>query len=329
LLTLKSFEQVLNTVNDSTFTNIALRLFYEQAARNEVYKDFLGFLGVDPARIKQVEDIPYLPIAFFKSHMVATGDCPDPETIFTSSGTSGSATSKHIVPQLAFYLENARRNFESFYGPLTNYHILALLPSYLEREGSSLVSMVNYFIQKSASPHGGFYLQDYEGLLEKIKDIKNHSRQVLLIGVSFALLELAERYEVDLGHCLIMETGGMKGRRKEIIREELHEFLRNRFKTNTIHSEYGMTELMSQAYSAGNGLYKPPSWMKVFVRDINDPFKMEQIGKTGGINIIDLANWHSCAFIETQDLGKVHQNGNFEVLGRFDNSDIRGCNLLV
>ena len=326
---MKSFEQVLNTVNDSTFADIALRLFYEQAARNEVYKDFLGFLGVDPASIKQVDDIPYLPITFFKSHLVATGDWPHPETIFSSSGTSGSATSKHIVPQLAIYLENARRNFESFYGPLTDYNILALLPSYLEREGSSLVSMVNYFIQKSESPHGGFYLKDYEGLLRKIKDIEDHSRHVILIGVSFALLELAEKNEVDLSNCLIMETGGMKGRRKEIIREELHEFLRNRFKANTIHSEYGMTELMSQAYSAGNGLYKPPSWMKVFVRDIHDPFKMEETGKTGGINIIDLANWHSCAFIETQDLGKVHQNGYFEVLGRFDNSDIRGCNLLV
>ena len=327
--TFKSFEQILYTVNDSSFEDIALRLFYEQATRNKVYRDFIGYLGVIPASIDKIENIPFLPIAFFKSHLVLSGEWPNPQIIFTSSGTTGLTTSRHAVPQLSFYLENAKRNFEFFFGPLSDYHILALLPSYLEREGSSLISMVNYFIKESKSGHAGFYLNNDESLLKKIQFLKNDNRKVLFLGVSFALLELAEKYEADLSHCLIMETGGMKGRRKELTREELHEFLQKRFNVKVIHSEYGMTELMSQAYSLGNGLFRSPNWMKVLVRDVNDPFKIEQVGKTGGINIIDLANIYSCAFIETQDLGKALQNGSFEILGRFDNSDIRGCNLLV
>ncbi len=326
--TFKSFEQVLYTVNDSTFEDIALRLFYKQAAGNKVYKDFIGYLGLEPTSIKSLDKIPFLPISFFKTHRIATGTWTS-EILFTSSGTTGAVISQHAVPRLSFYLENARRNFELFFGPLTDYHILALLPSYLEREGSSLISMVDFFIKESGSPHGGFYLDNYDALLKKALELKDDNRKVLLFGVSFALLELAEKNQADLSHCLILETGGMKGRRKEITREELHEFLQARFMVKSILSEYGMTELMSQAYSLGNGQYSLPPWMKVVVRDINDPFKFEPNGKTGGINIIDLANIHSCAFIETQDLGKIAQNGYFEVLGRFDNSDIRGCNLLV
>ena len=326
---MKSFEQVLYTVNDSTFDNIALRIFYKQAKENKVYRDFIGFLGIEPTSIDRVDKIPFLPISFFKSHDVVTGNQGIPEIIFTSSGTSGSFSSRHIVPQLSFYLSNAKRNFEFFFGSLTEYHILALLPSYLERDGSSLISMVNYFMAESQSSGSGFYLNNYEELLRQIKKVKDDGRKVLLLGVSFALLELAERFEVDLSQCIIMDTGGMKGKRKELTREELHEFLQNKFHVDVIHSEYGMTELMSQAYSAGGGLYSLPPWMKAVARDLNDPFKMEPIGKTGGINVIDLANLHSCAFIETQDLGKIHQNGRFEILGRFDNSDIRGCNLLV
>ena len=289
----------------------------------------MGFLGVEPGAIDRVDKIPFLPISFFKSHDVVTGNQGMPEIIFSSSGTSGSFSSRHLVPQLSFYLSNAKRNFEFFFDSLSDYHILALLPSYLEREGSSLISMVNYFIRESQSAASGFYLYNYEELLKQIKGLKNDGRKVLLLGVSFALLELAERFEVDLSHCIIMETGGMKGKRKELTREELHEFLQKKFHVKVIHSEYGMTELMSQAYSNGGGLYSPPPWMKVVVRDLNDPFQLEPMGKTGGINMIDLANLHSCAFIETQDLGKVYQNGRFEILGRFDNSDIRGCNLLV
>ena len=326
---MKIFEQFLYTVNDSTFDDIALRIFYKQAKENKVYRDFIGFLGIEPTSIDRVDKIPFLPISFFKSHDVVTGNQGIPEIIFTSSGTSGSFSSRHIVPQLSFYLSNAKRNFEFFFGSLTEYHILALLPSYLERDGSSLISMVNYFMAESQSSGSGFYLNNYEELLRQIKKVKDDGRKVLLLGVSFALLELAERFEVDLSQCIIMDTGGMKGKRKELTREELHEFLQNKFHVDVIHSEYGMTELMSQAYSAGGGLYSLPPWMKAVARDLNDPFKMEPIGKTGGINVIDLANLHSCAFIETQDLGKIHQNGRFEILGRFDNSDIRGCNLLV
>lgn len=324
----KSFEQVLYTVNDSTFEDIALQLFYKQAKENKVYRDFIGFLGVEPASVRALENIPFLPITFFKSHLVTTQDF-SPEIIFTSSGTTGLITSRHSVPRLSFYLENAKRNFELFFGSLTDYHILALLPSYLEREGSSLISMVDYFIKETKSAYSGFYLTDYEALLKRTNELKKNNRKVILLGVSFALLELAEKFEVDLSHCLIMETGGMKGRRKEITREELHGFLTEKFKVKSICSEYGMTELMSQAYSTGNGLYRSPPWMRIMVRDINDPFQLQLPGRTGGINVIDLANVHSCAFIETQDLGKVAQNGSFEVLGRFDNSDIRGCNLLV
>lgn len=247
---------------------------------------------------------------------------------FISSATSGGSVSRHSVFKPDFYLQTATAIFERFYGPVENYHFLALLPSYLERKGSSLIFMIDHFISQDNSGHSGFYLNNLKELTLKINELKNSKKKTLLWGVSFALLDLAEKLEVDLSHALVMETGGMKGRRKEWVREELHAYLCKRFHVAEIHSEYGMTELFSQAYSKGNGYFLCPPWMKIVVRDINDPFEVLREGKTGAINVIDLANAHSCAFIETEDLGRS-QGANFEVLGRMDNSDIRGCNLLI
>ena len=326
--TFKSFEEVLSTVNETSFEDIALRLFRFQAKHNLVYRDYLKHLKINPNSISSLHDIPFLPISFFKTHKVITGTWST-ETIFTSSGTTGTSTSRHHVASLSFYLTHSERIFERFFGSLDQFHILALLPSYLEREGSSLIYMVDYFIKKSQSPHSGFYLNDFDALLTKLEFIKHSDKKVLLLGVSFALLDLAEKHEVDLINCIVMETGGMKGRRKELVRQELHEILTQRLHVPVIYSEYGMTELMSQGYSFGNGTFRLPAGMKIYLRDVNDPFTLSKSGKTGLINVIDLANFHSCAFIETQDLGRMIEDGSFEVLGRIDNSDARGCNLLV
>ncbi|MCW5910701.1 MAG: acyl transferase [Cyclobacteriaceae bacterium] len=325
--TFKSFEAGLYAVNDSNFTDIALELFRYQAENNLVYSRFLKNLKANPSKVKHLEEVPFLPVSFFKTQQIQTGSWT-PELEFTSSGTTGSATSRHPVLDLSFYLRHAERNFEHFYGSLKQYHILALLPSYLERNGSSLIAMMDHFIKKSESEHSGFYLYNHAELVQKIELLKPGSRKILVWGVSFALLDLAENFEIDLRNTIVMETGGMKGRRQELTRPELHALLNKKFNTAVIHSEYGMTELMSQAYSTGNGLYRLPPWMKIVVREINDPFSYLQ-GKTGGINVVDLANFHSCAFIETQDLGKTVAEAGFEILGRIDNSDVRGCNLLV
>lgn len=234
-----------------------------------------------------------------------------------------------MVWNLPFYLSAAESTFSRFFGPLSDFHLLALLPSYLEREDSSLIAMISHFIDQTQSEHSGFYLSDQGNLARKLEKLRTTGRKVILWGVSFALLDLAERFEIDLSHCTIIETGGMKGRRKEWIREELHRYLCGRINVTKICSEYGMTELMSQAYSDGDGLYQSPNWMKILIREVNDPYSNLSEGKVGALNIIDLANAHSCAFIETQDLGKISQNGYFEVLGRMDNTDLRGCNLLV
>jgi hypothetical protein len=326
--TIKGFEEVLHQVNDQTFDSIALRLFHYQAENNFVYSQYLRFLEVDPSSIYSIDKIPFLPISFFKSHKVMTGQW-QPELDFRSSGTTESVTSNHFVQSLDFYQKHSKQIFEQFFGPLADYHILALLPSYLERKDSSLVHMVDYFIKQSRSTASGFYLSNLDALSTKLLKLKADNRKVLLMGVSFALLDLAEKGQIDLSHCLIMETGGMKGRRKELTRDELHEFLKGSFNVSNIYSEYGMTELLSQAYSKGEGLYRSPSSIKILVRDINDPFSAPKIDQTGTINIIDLANFNSCAFIETRDLGRVNKSGYFEVLGRMDNSDVRGCNLLV
>ena len=291
-----------------------------------MYRGFITQLG-RPAPVS-VEEIPFLPISFFKNHVVRTGEWT-PETVFESSGTTGVVTSRHFVRDPALYKDHALRIFESFYGSITGFHVLALLPSYLERQGSSLVMMADHFIRESQSPHSGFYLNNLDDLSAKLRLLRAGSRKVLVLGVTFALLDLAERFPMDLNHCIIMETGGMKGRRKEIIRDELHEILRNAFNVPEIHSEYGMTELLSQAYSMGAGKFRLPPALKVIIRDINDPARQELPGRTGGINIIDFANIYSCAFVETEDLGRLTQDGYLEVLGRMDNTDVRGCNLLV
>lgn len=315
------------SVNEGNFEDIALQLFHFQAQNNQVYHQYLHYLNCKTDQIQSLTEIPFLPISFFKSHLIKT-DFWQPEITFTSSGTTGMVTSKHEVLDLTFYLNLSEHIFTHFYGPPSDYHFLALLPSYLEREGSSLIAMMDHLIKQSKSEHSGFYLHNLDELANKLRALRRDKRKVILWGVSFALLDLAEAYPLDLSDCIVIETGGMKGRRKEWIREELHKYLGNRFNLSAIHSEYGMTELMSQAYSRGNGYYHCPPWMKVTVRDINDPFSNVN-GKTGAIKVIDLANFHSCAFIETQDLGQIDQNGSFEVLGRLDNSDVRGCNLLV
>jgi phenylacetate-coenzyme A ligase PaaK-like adenylate-forming protein len=328
LQTIKGFDQVLSHMNAGSFDSIALELFQFQAQHNPVYHQYLKFLKIAPSTIHSLDKIPFLPISFFKTQKIRTGDW-EPEVVFTSSGTTGSVTSQHSVRSLATYQKHSRQVFEQFFGPLSGYHILALLPSYLERQGSSLIYMVDYFIKQSESPHSGFYLHDLNALVKKLSELKSQNRKVILIGVSFALLDLAEKMKLDLAQCIIMETGGMKGRRQELTREELHGYLKNHFNVPKIYSEYGMTELLSQAYSMENGIFKCPPAMKILIRDISDPFSTPKTGQTGIINVIDLGNFNTCSFIETQDLGRVDPNGYFEVLGRMDNSDVRGCNLLV
>jgi hypothetical protein len=328
LETFESFTEVLYRVNDQSFDEIALKLFHFQAKHNPVYSEYIQHLRIRPGSVGSVAQIPYLPVSFFKNHDIKTGDWPT-ETTFTSSGTTGMISSKHAVHSLSFYLENAAKCFSHFYGDPSKYTALALLPSYLERGGSSLIAMITDFISRG---NGGFYHHDKAGLLDAIRTSGN--KKVILWGVTYALLDLAEDGDLDLSNCIVIETGGMKGRRPEITRAELHGYLGQRFHVGTIHSEYGMTELMSQAYSKGQGLFQCPPWMRVVLRDPEDP---RETGKErGGINIIDLANVRTCAFIETQDLGKTGDGGPsgggqgaFEVLGRMDNSDIRGCNLLV
>jgi phenylacetate-coenzyme A ligase PaaK-like adenylate-forming protein len=327
------FKDKLFKINAQNFEAFALSLFQWQAVHNPIYHAYLAHLGKKPGQVHQLSEIPFLPIRFFKDQRVVTEDTENTAsdwTYFESSGTTGQQPSRHYVNDTAFYLQVCRSIFEQQYGQLQDFHIFALLPSYLERQHASLVAMTDYFIRESQSPLSGFYLQDYEQLIGQLDTAKKSKRQILLLGVSFALLELAEHYQPDLQGVTVMETGGMKGRRKELVREELHQILQRGLNVSQIHSEYGMTELMSQAYAHKQGLFRCPPWMQVFIRDINDPFYMDRNLRYGGINIIDLANVHSCAFLETQDLGKYHSLENtFEVLGRFDNSDTRGCNLMV
>jgi phenylacetate-coenzyme A ligase PaaK-like adenylate-forming protein len=319
---------IFNLHNSHKFEKMALEIFQFQAKNNLVYKEFLTHLHIDIQRIDKVEDIPFLPIQFFKSHKVVSTE-ETVQRIFLSSGTTGNEQSKHFVSDLSIYEESFTKGFEHFYGAIEDYTVLALLPSYLERDGSSLIYMVNDFIQKSKKKKSGFYLNNFDELTKNLVDLDKNKEKVLLIGVSFALLDLVEKHKFNLNNTIVMETGGMKGRRKELIRSALHQILREGFGVENIHSEYGMTELLSQAYSKGNGIFECPPWMKILTRDTEDALTVLPEGKSGGINIIDLANVNSCSFIATQDLGKTHPNGTFEVIGRFDNSDIRGCNLMV
>ncbi|NQX86774.1 MAG: acyl transferase [Flavobacteriaceae bacterium] len=319
---------IFNINSDSDFKDLALDIFKFQFKNNRVYRSFCDLLYKHPSEIHSLEAIPFLPIQFFKSHRVVSSQL-DSEIVFSSSGTTGSITSNHHVTDTNMYKKSYNKGFEQCYGNIESYAVLALLPSYLEREGSSLIYMVEDFIKKSKHPKSGFYLNDLSGLQRTIKSLEQAQQKTLLIGVSFALLDLVETFNFDLKHTIVMETGGMKGRRKELIRTELHDRLNQGFGTSCIHSEYGMTELLSQAYSKGNGIFESPPWLRVLVRDPEDPLTILPKGKTGGLNIIDLANINSCAFIATQDLGKMHDHNSFEVLGRFDNSDLRGCNLMV
>ena len=319
---------VFNIQNQSDFKTCALQVFRHQFKNNAIYRSFCDLLYIHSSDVKEVEEIPFLPIQFFKSHAVLSSTQAVQET-FTSSGTTGSSVSKHMVTDLSWYTKSYTKGFEYFYGPIEDYTVLGLLPNYLERDGSSLIYMVDDFIKKSNNPASGFYLNNLTELSKTLIALDKKGEKVLLIGVTFALLDLIERQQFKLQNTIIMETGGMKGRRKEIIRNELHEILCAGFGVSKIYSEYGMTELLSQGYSSGDGVFDCPPWMKILARDTEDALTMVGTNKTGGLNVIDLANYNSCSFIATQDLGKVDNNGSFEVLGRFDHSDIRGCNLMV
>ncbi len=317
-------------IKDGTdFRKTALDIYNYQADQNPVYKDFIKKLSGPGKEIKSPGDVPFLPIEFFKRHKIISGDLIS-QQVFESSGTTGSAVSRHFVADLVIYEQSFLQSFRLFYGNLSDYVIAALLPSYTARKSSSLVYMVDSLIKRTNGPISGFYRENVAGMLDNINMAVKSGKKVILIGVSYALLDIAEKYSPDLSGVIVMETGGMKGRREEIIRDELHSILKKSFNVNAIHSEYGMTELLSQAWSKGGGIYFCPPWMKILIRDPQDPLTVtSEPGITGGINVIDLANVHSCSFIATGDMGRLHDNGSFEVLGRIDNSDIRGCNLLI
>jgi hypothetical protein len=303
-------------------------MFRFQAVHNQIYRAFIDALSIDTRTVEKVEMIPFFPISLFKQHQVVTGTW-SAEKVFTSSGTTAGQTSRHFVKSLRYYLDNAKRSFEHFFGNLTDYNFLALLPSYLERSGSSLVSMMDFFIKESRSPWSAFYLHDVDKLITDLQEARTNGRKTILWGVTFALLDLAEKYQVDLGDVMIMDTGGMKGRNREVTRQVFLETMKAAFQVDQVFSEYGMTELMSQAYSKNPPRLACPPWMRVIGRELTDPMEKGLLRRTAGINVVDLANVHAVAFIETEDLGVVYEDGSFEVQGRIDNSDLRGCNLLL
>lgn len=320
--------KIFEIKTSNQFNKLALEIFNFQYDNNPIYQKFCNYLGKSRSNVHAVEDIPYLPIEFFKSKKVIAKN-QKPQIVFESSGTTGQLVSKHYVASLTLYIKSYLKTFEHFYGNIEDYCVLALLPSYMERNGSSLIYMVKDLIAKSGNPKSGFYLDNKVDLLKTLESLDQSDGKCILIGVSYALLDISEYHSLNLKNTIIMETGGMKGRRKELVRDELHSILKNSFGLDVIHSEYGMTELLSQAYSKADGIFNCPPWMSVSIRETEDPLTTEPFGKVGGINIIDLANIYSCSFIATQDLGRVYKDGNFEVLGRFDHSDVRGCNLMV
>jgi phenylacetate-coenzyme A ligase PaaK-like adenylate-forming protein len=315
------------SVSRDSFHQQALSTFRYQYAKNKIYRLWVDALNTNIDEVTNFSKIPFLPVSFFKSYEVVSGNF-EPEVIFTSSGTTGTVNSKHLVKQLEVYKRSFTEGFKHFYNDPASWCIIGLLPSYLEREGSSLITMVEELIKLSGHSKSGFYLYEFKKLADVLRDLEAQKQKTLLIGVTFALLDFAEQYPMQLERTIIMETGGMKGRRREMIREEIHSFLQKQFKTSAIHSEYGMTELLSQGYSFGKGVFNTVPWMKVLVRDEDDPLLIAEKGR-GLINIIDLANVHSCSFIATDDVGRIYEDGSFEVLGRRDNSDIRGCSLMV
>lgn len=343
---MKIEKQIFHLASSSDFDRCAMETFHYQAQHNLIYKKYLELLKCNPEAIQIISEIPFLPIEFFKTHEVTVQHQPLtnlrsagqasnhlPTAIgtrtFTSSGTTGQEVSKHIVNDISIYEKSFRKGFEMFYGPAADYCILALLPSYLERKGSSIVYMMDALIKDSQHPQSGFYLDDFDKLHGVLKLMREKKQKTLLLGVTYALLDFAEQHQIDFPSLIVMETGGMKGKREEMIRSEVHEILKKGFGVEHIHSEYGMTELLSQAYSKGEGIFNSPPWMKLIIHQQHDLFSEEETGKTGVISVIDLANIHSCAFITTQDVGRVHADGSFEVLGRTDFSDVRGCNLMV
>ena len=316
-------EKIFSLSSDAEFEAVALELFRRQAEQCPPYSEYISLLGVNPAEVNRVEDIPFMPIEFFKWRDVYCGE-GEPEKVFTSSNTGGTVASRHMMQSLALYEQAFTRAFEQFYGAAEGWSIYGLLPNYLQREGSSLVYMVDRLIARCGS--GGFYLDEYEKL---IADMAADSKPKILLGVSYALWDLAEQYAPKLENTIVMETGGMKGQREELPKSEFHKILTEAFGVEKIHSEYGMAELTSQGYSSGDGVFRAPAWMRVVVRDVNNPLKMLPAGSRGAVSIIDLANLSSCAFIATQDVGRTFADGSFMIEGRLSGADIRGCNLLV
>lgn len=319
---------IFSNHNEAEFLQIALDQFKFQANNCFIYKHYIENLSIAPETVKSLNEIPFLPIDFFKQHKIISGDQEVAKT-FTSSGTTGSLSSFHHITDISIYEISFRTAFQHFYGDAKEYAILALLPSYLERSGSSLIYMVNDLIKTSKYPQSDYFLYNHEDLFNTLNELKSKNIPTILFGVTYALLDFSEKHPISFPDLIVIETGGMKGRRREMIREELHDILNKGFGVSHINSEYGMTELLSQAYSKGMGQFQCPPWMKVLIREVNDPFTFLPQGKTGGINVIDLANINSCSFIATQDLGKKTSEHDFEVLGRFDQSDVRGCNLLI
>ncbi len=314
--------------NSEEFEQVALQVFRHQAKNVNVYKDFVDLMNIDPEKVNQIQEIPFLPIKFFKQYPIIENQLSE-EIIFTSSGTTGMQTSQHLVADLDLYHHSLEKCFNHFYGDLSDYCIFALLPSYLERTGSSLIDMVEFWRKKSDQSFGGFYLYNHDELYQDLINLEQTGKKAILIGVSFALLDFVENFSMNLQNTIVMETGGMKGRKKELTRVELHDILKKGFGVDEIHSEYGMTELLSQGYMKSHQIFESPNWMHILIRETEDPFSYVDEGKSGGVNVIDLANYHSCSFIATDDLGRKKSSQTFEILGRFDHSDVRGCNLLV
>ncbi|QQS30494.1 MAG: acyl transferase [Sphingobacteriales bacterium] len=326
---LTTFKKKLFNITNGQFDQTALELFRYQAVHNEIYTQYLQLLNINYKTIEKVVNIPFLPVEFFKTHQLVCPVGATVQKVFTSSGTTGTSTSSHFIHDIDIYEQSFTRSFRQFFGNPDEYCILALLPSYLERDGSSLIYMVRHLIELSQHPLSGFYLHNYEQLNNTLQQISKWNQKTLLIGVSFALWDFAEQFPQPLNNVTVIETGGMKGRRPEIVREALHRIFCEAWDLTAVCSEYGMTELLSQAYSLGSGRFQCPPWMKVVTHEVNDPFALAGYSETGALSVVDLANVHSCAFLATQDIGRLYKNGTFEVLGRFDYSDVRGCNLLV
>lgn len=324
----QAFTDRIFTLQEHELEGAAIELFRYQYRENNIYRAYVDALKVDPAGVREIKKVPFLPIQFFKSHRVVCGDFT-PATVFESSGTTQAINSRHEVKDADLYIRSCITCFEQFYGPVSNYVVLGLLPSYLERKSSSLVYMVQDMIARSGRPESGFYLYEHTRLQQTLEALEAQGQPVLLIGVTFGLLDFAADHQLQLGNTIVMETGGMKGRREEWTRQEVHAYLKERLGVQAVHAEYGMTELLSQAYSKGDGVFSTPAWMKVLVRDENDPFQLSDKSAAGVINVVDLANIYSCAFIATEDIGKLKADGSFEVLGRLDNSALRGCSLMV